>query len=160
MDEQTRKNLEQITESYRRLDAKIDQSRGENAERFDGIEQRLDRQDQRFDGIEQRLDGHDQRFDGIEQRLDGHDQRFDKMETEFRHTRILLEKLESNVQLVAEGVSTVNQKLDAFIDSVKQQRAQDRAEVQDGFRALKRRDQELDTRVTRLEATQARAGGA
>ncbi len=54
MDEQPTTDLERrLDEKYCRLEAKLEQSIRETAERFDGIDQRFDGVDQRFDGIDQ-----------------------------------------------------------------------------------------------------------
>ncbi len=67
-----------------------------------------------FGAINARLDGHDARFESIDSRfksIDGQfksmqdqmDSRFDKVEEQNRHTHVLIEDLQSDVQLLAEG---------------------------------------------------------
>ncbi len=69
-------NLQQIIGAVNGLTLDI----GDVRERFDGVEQALERYGKRFDRIERILDGHDKRFDRIERMLDGHDKRLDRIE--------------------------------------------------------------------------------
>ncbi len=94
----------------------------------------------------------DQHFDRIEKRLDD-------MVAEIRHGHVLMEKIQSTVELTVEGIQAVNERLDGFMAHAEQQRAQDKAENNDGFRALQRRDDQLDVRVTRLEEAVFQGGG-
>ena len=87
--------------------------------------------DQRLGGMDQRLGGMDQRLGGIDQRLRGVDRRFDAMDQRFidlerglrqhidavseenrRHFGVLAESLQSKLELVIEGVTMVDQKVD------------------------------------------------
>lgn len=69
--------------------------------RFDGLaehfDHRLDQVDHRLDRIDQRLDQHDQRFEQI-------DHRFERVDDQLRGIHVLIEGLDSKIQLVAEGV--------------------------------------------------------
>ena len=69
-------NLQQIIGAVNGLTLDM----GDVRERFDGVEQALERYGKRFDRIERILDGHDKRFDRIERILDGHDKRLDRIE--------------------------------------------------------------------------------
>ena len=80
---------------------------------------RFDRIDRRFTAIDQRFDAADERFEGIEERLS--------------RAEILGEDTRHQVRIVAEGVATVDRKLEDF-----------RSEVADSFR-------DLDVRLTRVE---------
>ncbi len=163
MDRQPSKELERrldgLDENHRRLDARLEQSMRENTERFDNVEARLE---QSVKENAKRFDRVDARGDRIEARLEQSNkenaERFDQADARDRHTHVVLEKIQSNIDLIAEGVLSVNQRLDQSIESIEKQRRQDRAETSDGFRALNRRDDQLDVRVTRLEAAQARTG--
>jgi len=71
-----RYNLQQIIGAVNGLTLDM----GDVRERFDGIEQAIERYGKRFDRIERILDGHDKRLDRIERILDGHDKRLDRIE--------------------------------------------------------------------------------
>jgi hypothetical protein len=71
------------------------------------MEARLEaRADERFAGLEGRVDS---RFARLEARMD---ERFEKVETEGRHTRVLLEGMNDNVRLLAEGLMGVTERLE------------------------------------------------
>jgi chromosome segregation ATPase len=75
----------------------------------------------RFGGLESRFGGLESRFDGLESRFDGLESRFDRMETGLearfaesrRHTDVLFESLRDDIRMLADGVATLNARLDA-----------------------------------------------
>ena len=90
-------------------------------ERFDKVDERLDKMDERFDKIDERLDKMDERFDKIDERLDKMDERFDKIDERFEQVdemegrlvlqwnkdihdseNLLLEEMESNYKKIEE----------------------------------------------------------
>jgi tetrahydromethanopterin S-methyltransferase subunit G len=66
--------------------------------------------DKRFNEIDQRFDTVNQRLDTVNQRFDEIDQRFDTVTKELKQegheTRILVEGLRGDVQMIAEGLAT------------------------------------------------------
>lgn len=102
--------------------------------RFDEFGQQLD---SRFAAHDAKLAGHDARFTAVDAKLVEHDAllaRLDARITESaaetrRHFDVIAEGLMGQIQLVAEGVLNVDQKLDRF-----------RAEVADEFRQVDRPD--------------------
>ena len=84
----------------------------------------------RFDRMDKRFDAADERSDGFEQRL--------------RRVEILAEDTRAQVRIVAEGVTTVDRKLEEF-----------RSEVADSFREhrdlLRSSYRDLDLRMTGVE---------
>jgi chromosome segregation ATPase len=62
-----------------------------------------------------------QRFGQIDARLDQYVSRFDRLEAEIRYTNVALEDLRGQIQLVAEGVETVDGKLERFREETAQQ---------------------------------------
>lgn len=72
-----------------------------------------------------------QRFEKVDERLQG-------LEDTGRHTRILVEDLRGRIQLVAEGVASTNQRLDAF-----------KEETRDEIRAVRGRVQLLEAKAAR-----------
>ena len=103
------------------------------ARRFDRVDRRFDAMDERFDAMDERFDGVDKRFDGVDERAEGWEQRLHRAE-------ILAEDTCHQVRIVAEGVATVDRKLEDF-----------RSEVADSFR-------DLDVRLTRVEGHLAHRG--
>lgn len=61
-----------------------------------------------------------ERLDSMDVHLDKVDARLDKVETEIRHTRVLVEKQEHNVQLIAEPYGDSAEKLDKSNDKAAQ----------------------------------------
>lgn len=125
--------------------------RRETAERFDEVGQRFDKADQRFDEVDQRFERIDQRFDEADQRFERIDHRFDKadlrfgsIDEQFRATHVLIEDLHSKVQTVAEGVVSMNDKLDRH-------REETSAQISEVLSLLRLSHSGLDSRVTRLE---------
>jgi len=65
--------------------------------------------DQRFGEIERRFDDVDQRFADVDRRFGDADRQFEELR---RHFDVVAESLMSKIELVGEGVRTVDQKLD------------------------------------------------
>ena len=110
-------------------------------ERFAYIDQRFDAIDRRFDSIDQRFESVDRRFDTMERRQDATDAR---LEDTRRHLGILIKNLDGRIQLVAEGVINVDQKIDRVRDELK-------AEIGEVKALLRVSYSDLDRRVHRLE---------
>jgi len=118
---------------------------GRLEQRMDGVEQRISGLEQRMAGLEQRMDGLEQRMDGLEQRMDGVEQRLGALEPEVASLRsqvgqlgVLLESVQHQVCLVAEGHSVLYGAIDRQYEEV-------RAELRD-VRALLRVWNDLVTR--------------
>ena len=96
----------------------------------------------------------DRRFEAVDRRFSEMDRRFEELRTEMRagdadtrrHFDVVAEDLKSRIQLVAEGVLLVDEKLERF-----------RTEVHERFEAIDRRFLRLETRVSALEVTVAQA---
>ena len=58
------------------------------------ISDKLEEHDKHFESIDNHFESIDNRFESI-------DNRFESLETDVRHTRMLIEKQEHNVQLIA-----------------------------------------------------------
>ena len=79
------------------------------------------------------------KFDQVDQRFEGMDRRLDQMATKDevrtqqtetrRHFDVVAEGLRSQIQLVAEGVSVVDQRLDRFQRKVEEEFAETRAAI-------------------------------
>ncbi|MFA5027613.1 MAG: hypothetical protein WC713_07015 [Candidatus Methylomirabilota bacterium] len=92
--------------------------------------------------------------------------KFDAVEAHFAETRrhfdVVAEGLRSQIQLVAEGVSAVDQRLDRFEQKVEAEFDETRAAIRFSYAQLERRIQELEgnyaavnERLTRLESGRA-----
>jgi tetrahydromethanopterin S-methyltransferase subunit G len=112
------------------------------------------------------------KFDQVDQRLGGMDRRLDQMATKDevraqqaetrRHFDVVAEGLRSQIQLVAEGVSAVDQRLDRFQRKVEEEFAETRAAIRFSYAQLERRILDLEgnyaalnERVERLEVRPA-----
>ncbi len=101
--------------------------------------------DQRFTGLvetmDRRFDAVDGRFDVMERRQDALDAR---IEDTRRHLGVLIENLDSKIQTVAEGVITVDRKIDRV-------QAELKTEIGEVKTLLRLSYSDLDRRVRRLE---------
>jgi len=113
-------------------------------ERFDQIDERFDAMDRRFDAMDRRFERNDTRFDVIEDRLAAHDKRFDSLDERLRRVEILGEETRHQVQILAEAVTGLGQRFEAF-------RSEMAAGFQDLRELLRTSHLDLDRRVTRLE---------
>ena len=94
----------------------------------------------------------DRRFDAVDRRFAEMDQRIDELRAELRaemrvgdaetrrHFDVVAEDLKSRIQLVAEGVLLVDEKLERF-----------RAEVHERFEAVDRRFEAIDLRFEAID---------
>lgn len=118
-----------------------------NDKRFDAIDERFDAIERRFDAMDRRFERNDTRFDVIEDRLAAHDKRFDSFDERLHRVEILGEQNLHQIQIVAEAVTGLDQRFEAF-----------RSEMAEGFEELRNLIRttyvELDRRVTRLEEDQ------
>ncbi len=137
-----------------RLD-RVDTRLGDVDTRLGGVETRLGGVETRLGGVDARLDGHDARFKGIDGQFKGMqdqmDSRFDKVEEQNRHTHVLIEDLQSDVQLLAEGHGAQDEKIDRRFDEAETGRKEDRGHLEAMMKAtflqLSRRDDELEERT-------------
>ena len=117
-------------------------------ERFDYLDQRFEAVDRRFDAIDQRFEAVDRRFDAVDQRFDTMERRQDttdaRLEDTRRHLGVLIENLDGKIQLVAEGVINVDQKIDRV-------RVELTGEIAEVKHLLRGSYSDLDRRVRRLE---------
>jgi chromosome segregation ATPase len=74
--EEDSRGIEEVRESIRSLDAKVDQRFDSLSTRIDALDQKLDR---RFDALSSRMDGLDQKLD---RRVDALDQKVDRFREE------------------------------------------------------------------------------
>jgi len=114
----------------------------------------------------------DRRFDAVDRRFAEMDRRLDELRAEMRaemrvgdaetrrHFDVVAEDLKSRIQLVAEGVLLVDEKLERFRAEVHERfEAVDRRfeAVDRRFEAIDQRFMRLETRVGALEVTVAQA---
>ena len=84
-----------------------------------------------------------------------------QMEEIKRHFRVVIEGLESNIQIVAEGISNVDEKLERIRQEFKEEFREVKSMIKFSYAELDRRVQTLEesvlslqTRMNRLEAKQ------
>jgi chaperonin cofactor prefoldin len=107
--------------------------------------------DRRFEAVDRRFADMDHRFEELRDELRA-EMRAGDAETR-RHFDVVAEDLKSRIQLVAEGVLLVDEKLERFRVEVHERfEAMDRR-----FEAIDQRFMRLETRVGALEVTVARA---
>lgn len=77
-----------------------------------------------FDSINQRFRSMDQRFDAMDRRFDALDQRVEKIDERVGHNQVIMEALQSKIELVAEGVTGANERIDALRKEAKEDNAE------------------------------------
>ncbi|MDW8240800.1 MAG: DUF3782 domain-containing protein, partial [Acidobacteriota bacterium] len=116
--------------------------RHETAQRFDNVDQRLDRMDQHFEQVDQQLDRMDQHFEQVDQRLDRMDQRFEQVDQRF-------EQVDQRFEQVDERFDQVDQrfeKVDERFEQVDRRFDELTAEMRQGFENLHRAIDRLGSR--------------
>jgi hypothetical protein len=86
----------------------------------------------------------DKRFTGIEERIE-------RVETDTRQTRVVVEGLQGQIQLVAEGVVAVHESQERFREEVAKEFKDIRASMHLPYPPLDRRVTSLEGRVKKLE---------
>ncbi|MEW5935958.1 MAG: hypothetical protein AB1816_20440 [Bacillota bacterium] len=120
-----------------RLEA-FGQRMGGFEQRLEAFEGRMDRFEQRLEAFEQRMGGFEQREEALEQRMDRFEQRLHEIGCETSRLGVLLESVQQQVRLVAEGHGILYGAIDRQYEEV-------RAELRD-VRALLKVWNELVTR--------------
>ena len=82
-------------------------------EQFQEIRQRFEKIDGRFEKIDGRFEQVDNRFEAADGKMDG-------LREEVHHTRILMEDMQGNVRLLAEGITSVTDRMGRLEKEVKQ----------------------------------------
>ena len=113
-------------------------TKSEYQELVEVIAPRFDRMDKRFDVMDSRFDAADERSDGFEQRL--------------RRVEILAEDTRAQVRIVAEGVTTVDRKLEEFRSEVADSFREHRDLPRSSYRDLNLRMTGVEERFDRREA--------
>ena len=98
----------------------VEQRLGGVEQRIGGLDQRLSGMEQCIDGLDQRLGGVEQRIGGLDQRLGGVEQRMEGLETDVRYTRVLVEKQQHQIQVIAEQYGDIAAKSDKANDRAAQ----------------------------------------
>lgn len=91
--------------------------------------------------LQKRSDAMEQRFDGMEQRFT---QEIQELRQEVRHVHVVVEDIQDKVQLAAEGIMNVNEKLDRHREEVS-------GRFNDLESLMRDSDRALASRVDRLE---------
>lgn len=106
--------------------------------------------DPKFKKIDDRFEKIDSRFEKIDERFDKVDARFVEFREDIIHQfHVISEDVISKVQLVAEGVATLNEKFDRRLDELEKKNEEQHKDI---LAAVKFSYAELDRRITALEA--------
>ena len=135
----------------------LDRRFGETNSRIDENNQHLAETNQHLAETNQRLDETNRRlaegFESAGQRIDETNQRVDRVAGQVRQTHVVIEALRSDLQGVAEGVANVDQKLDRRWRQRGLERQEDRALMSSVFGHIRRRQDDHEIRLTRLESS-------
>lgn len=132
----------------------------------DYFDRRFDEVGRRFEGMESRLEGMESRLGGVESQLAEVRQdmasQFAEVKDEIHQTRILVEKLNDKIDLVAEGVQANTEVMHRHREENRQELREFRSLMEASHRHLDGRVsahdvelEQLDNRVTFLEARKA-----
>ena len=91
----------------------------------------------------------------LDERFGQIDERFGQLETEIRHAHVLLEDLRRDLRGVADGVAAGHESLEQFREEVDRRFEEQNSTLRLYFTSLKRRDDELDSRLSKVEAAVA-----
>ena len=161
MDENNFKRLlqESAAETHRRIDANATETReqfaetrnefAENRKQFAENRERFSETRKQFAAIAQRFDQIDARFEQVDTRAAGLKQHIDETARRIEvHVDIAIEDLRKDIRGVAEGVLTVDEKLDREAADIRAEMRQGFADTQAMLRVSRN---DLDRRVTKLE---------
>ncbi|MDI6824241.1 MAG: hypothetical protein QME93_06465 [Bacillota bacterium] len=113
-------------------------------QRLEAFEGRMDRFEQRLEAFEGRMDRFEQRLEALEQRMGGFEQRLHEIERETSRLGVLLESVQQQVRLVAEGHGILYGAIDRQYEEV-------RAELRDVRGLLKVWNELVTRRLADLE---------
>ena len=106
--------------------------------------------DPKFQKMDERFENMDTRFEKIDEQFKKVDSRFTEFREDIVHQfHIISEDVISKVQLVAEGVATLNEKFDRRIGELEKKNEEQHKDI---LAAVKFSYAELDRRITTLEA--------
>ncbi|MBC7340231.1 MAG: hypothetical protein H5U04_10315 [Firmicutes bacterium] len=137
MDTELRAFLE---DRFGRLEGRMDRFE----QRLEALEQRMGGFEQRLEVLEQRMGGFEQRLEALEQCMGGFEQRLHEIERETSRLGVLLESVQQQVRLVAEGHGILYGAIDRQYEEV-------RAELRDVRALLKVWNELVTRRLTDLE---------
>ncbi|MEA2560200.1 MAG: hypothetical protein QOH06_1704 [Acidobacteriota bacterium] len=100
--------------------------------------------DERFRGIDERFRETSQQIQELREETS---KRFNKMDEQLRLTDVRVEGLQSQIQVVAEGVAAGNEKLDSFKTDVAKEFSDTRSLIKDGYKELDKRVRVLERRA-------------
>lgn len=150
-DEELKRLLEATAE---RIEQRFDKRFEAMDKRFDSIDKRLDAHDdrftaidKRFDSIDKRLDAHDDRFTTIDKRFDATDEKIIELR---RHVGVIEERWDTKFEILAEGLRSLNEKVDRKASTVAEEHTQAIADTQ---AMIKFSHAELDRRIRFMEQT-------
>jgi predicted nucleic acid-binding Zn-ribbon protein len=134
-------------------------TRSEYQELVEFLAPKFGRIDERFDEVDRRFEAIDRRFEAIDRRFEAIDRRFEAIENRLTRVEVLGEEDRDRSRILAEAISSLNGKVDAFRDTIAEEFLAVRTEMRTGFRAVRDEMAEgferLGGRVTRLENLQA-----
>lgn len=84
----------------------------------------------KFDVIDARFEAIDRRFDGVDKRFDAMDMRFDALETRLTRVEITVEDNRHRIQILAEGLATLDGKVDRLREEMASEFKSVREEMQ------------------------------
>ncbi len=113
-----------------------------DAELVGYLDERFAVVDQRFATIDRRFDAVDQRFEAMGRRQDTTDAR---LEDTRRHLGILIENLDTKIQMVSEGVINVDRKIDRVREELKTEIGEVKSLLRVSYTNLDRRVRRLET---------------
>ena len=88
-------------------------------EKIDIIDEKVDNLGERVDSLDKKVDILDKRVDGLDKKVDSLNKRVDNLDFEVREIKLSLEnEVNPKINIIAEGHSILNRKLDQYISYV------------------------------------------
>jgi chromosome segregation ATPase len=142
LDERFRETSQQIQGLREETTQQLTSFRAEVDRRFEQVDKRFEQVDKRFEQV-------DKRFEQVDERLDHLQETVHELQETVHGTQILVEDLRGKIELVAEGVVGVNERLDAALEKTG-------GEFQEVWSVFSAHNKNLDGRLQAVEKRTAR----
>ncbi len=150
MDQELKEYLNsQFAETNRRLD-ETNQQVAENARRLNENTRRLDEMNRRLDETNQQVGENGRQLGENNRLLDETNQQVADLRDDVHQTRILVEKLDDKIDLVAEGVKNNTEVMHRLIEENQHELKEHKVVIESAHRHLEQRVSKHDTEIREL----------
>ena len=100
----SKRDLEELRSEMHEGFEKVDKRFEQVDKRFEQVDKRFEQVDKRFEQVDKRFGQVDKRLEQVDKKLEQADKKLDEQYKIIQRTAVLLEKVQSDVQQIAEGV--------------------------------------------------------